>query len=226
MSSKYVDTSAIINVIGCIYKHPNLLEQTEKYFYHEEDFVQEFHRIIFGTIYNLKALGANKIGLEDIEKYLKDRPTKLAKFTTGKGETWLNEAYENSDIQKFDYYYGRMKKMTLLRSYDNFGLDVRWLYDPTNIMDIKKKQIQEDWLDNTSLEGISNVIDEKIEAIKLAYVDNASGESTQAGEGAKSLIERLKLTPEVGVPMFGPLVNTITRGARLKKFYLRSAATG
>ncbi|MEG0775713.1 DnaB-like helicase C-terminal domain-containing protein, partial [Clostridium sp.] len=92
--------------------------------------------------------------------------------------------------------------------------------------DIKKKQIQEDWLDNTSLEGISDAIDEKIEAIKLAYVDNASGESTQAGEGAKSLIERLKLAPEVGVPMFGPLVNTITRGARLKKFYLRSSATG
>jgi replicative DNA helicase len=26
--------------------------------------------------------------------------------------------------------------------------------------------------------------------------------------------------------MFGPLINTVTRGARLKKFYLRSAATG
>ena len=27
-------------------------------------------------------------------------------------------------------------------------------------------------------------------------------------------------------PLYGPLVNTVTRGARLKKFYLRSAGTG
>ena len=28
------------------------------------------------------------------------------------------------------------------------------------------------------------------------------------------------------MPLYGPLINTVTRGARLKKFYLRSAATG
>jgi replicative DNA helicase len=28
------------------------------------------------------------------------------------------------------------------------------------------------------------------------------------------------------VPLYGPLINTVTRGARLKKFYLRSAGTG
>jgi len=28
------------------------------------------------------------------------------------------------------------------------------------------------------------------------------------------------------VPLYGPLINAVTRGARLKKFYLRSAATG
>ena len=32
--------------------------------------------------------------------------------------------------------------------------------------------------------------------------------------------------PEVGVPLYGGLINTVTRGARLKKFYLRSAPTG
>ena len=39
-------------------------------------------------------------------------------------------------------------------------------------------------------------------------------------------IEKFKEHPEVGVPLYGPLINTVTRGARLKKFYLRSAATG
>ena len=48
----------------------------------------------------------------------------------------------------------------------------------------------------------------------------------QAGEGIFDLIDRLKAYPEVGVPLYGPLINTVTRGARLKKFYLRSAPTG
>lgn len=226
MASKYVDSMAIMQVIGCIYKYPYLLDQTDKYFFHEEDFIERFHQTIFGSIYNMKALGANKIGIADIENYLSERPTRYAEFKTGKGEEYLMKVHELADLQKFDYYYGRMKKMTLLRSYDNFGLDVRWLYDPDNIMDIKKKQIQEDWLDNTSLEAIADTIDEKIEQIKMTFVDNASGRAKQAGEGIVSLIQRLKETPEVGVPLYGPLINTVTRGARLKKFYLRSAPTG
>ena len=226
MASKYVDTMAIMQVIGCIYKFPNLLDQTDKYFFHEEDFTERFHQSLFGTIYNLKALGANKIGIEDIEKYLSDRPSRMAEYKARKGEEYLLKVYEIADIQKFDYYYNRMKKMTLLRSYDNFGLDVKWLYDPDEIMDIKKKQIQEDWLDNTSLESIADVIDDKIEQIKMTFVDNAGGQAKHAGLGLKELKERLKETPEVGVPLYGPLINTITRGARLKKFYLRSAPTG
>lgn len=226
MASKYVDTMAIMQVIGCIYKFPNLLDQTDKYFFHEEDFTERFHQSLFGTIYNLKALGANKIGIEDIEKYLNDRPSRMAEYRARKGEEYLLKVYEIADIQKFDYYYNRMKKMTLLRSYDNFGLDVKWLYDPDEIMDIKKKQIQEDWLDNTSLESIADVIDDKIEQIKMTFVDNAGGQAKHAGLGLKELKERLKETPEVGVPLYGPLINTVTRGARLKKFYLRSAPTG
>ena len=60
----------------------------------------------------------------------------------------------------------------------------------------------------------------------MQYVDDVQNASEQAGEGVFDLIERFKQYPEVGVPLYGPLINTVTRGARLKKFYLRSAATG
>lgn len=126
----------------------------------------------------------------------------------------------------FDYYYNRLKKFTLLRAYDSCGIDITEIYDCDNILDTKKKQNQEDWLDNHSLEQIANYIDLKIENIKLKYVDDDFGEASQAGEGILDLIEKFKEYPEVGVPLYGPLINTITRGARLKKFYLRSAATG
>ena len=226
MSSKFVDTTAIMQVIGCIYKHPYLLEQEDKYFFHEEDFTERFHQTLFGSIYNLKMLGANKIDIDDILNYLSTRPTREAEFKVNKGEEYLTRLVDIADLSKFDYYYGRMKKMTLLRFYDNNGIDVRDLYDPDNILDIKKKQIQEDWLDNSSLEMIAQKIDDKIEMIKSTCVDNSFGKARHASEGIRGLIDRLKETPEVGVPLYGPLINTVTRGARLKKFYLRSAPTG
>ena len=226
MSSKFVDTTAIMQVIGCIYKHPYLLEQEGKYFFHEEDFTERFHQTLFGSIYNLKMLGANKIDIDDILNYLSTRPTREAEFKVNKGEEYLAKLVDIADLSKFDYYYGRMKKMTLLRFYDNSGIDVRDLYDPDNILDIKKKQIQEDWLDNSSLEMIAQKIDDKIEMIKSTCVDNSFGKARHASEGIRGLIDRLKETPEVGVPLYGPLINTVTRGARLKKFYLRSAPTG
>ena len=116
--------------------------------------------------------------------------------------------------------------MTLLRAYDNYGVDVSDIYDPDNILDIKKKQLQEDLLDNSSLEEIADRVDRKINDIRLKYVDDTTGEAIQAGKGVLQLIQKFKDHPEVGVPLYGRLVNTVTRGARLKKFYLRSAATG
>ena len=105
-------------------------------------------------------------------------------------------------------------------------MDLSWLYDVNNILDIKKKEAQEAWLDNTPLSEIADLIDKKILDIRLRYVDDAEEGATQAGVNGLELLERLKQTPELGYPMYGPLINTVTRGARLKKFYLRSAATG
>ena len=126
----------------------------------------------------------------------------------------------------FDYYYGRLKKFSLLRAFDNCGIDVTDIYDADNILDTKKKEYQEEQLDNSTLEQIANKVDEKIDAIRLQYVDDEFGEAQQAGDGIFDLIDKFKEHPEVGVPLYGPLINTVTRGARLKKFYLRSAATG
>ena len=116
--------------------------------------------------------------------------------------------------------------MTLLREFDKKGIDVTFIYDPDNILDTKKKQLQEDNLDNSSLMDIAKKVMDRVEEIRYQYVDNEFEESVQAGEGINQLIEDLKNQPEVGVPLYGPLINTVTRGARLKKFYLRSAATG
>lgn len=226
MSSKYVDTTAVMQVIGSVFKNPGLLSQTDKYTITEEDFDSDFHKVAFGAIYKIYELGADKVTLENISDFLSTRPKSEAIFKQAKGEDWINQVAESAIPEAFDYYYSRLKKFSLLRAYDKCGIDVRFIYDPDNILDVKKRQIQEDQLDTSSLEDIANKIDGMIEEIKMTYVDGAYGKASQAGEGIVDLIDRLKQYPEVGVPLYGPLINTVTRGARLKKFYLRSAATG
>ena len=224
--AKYTDIPSVIQVIGSIYLNPSLLDN-EKYHFTEEDFTEDFHRIVFGSIYNLHQLGAKEINVNTIVDYLETRPNKLATFKVNDGVEYLQKLSESTQLAAFDYYYNRVKKMTLLRMYtEKAGMDLSWLYDVNNLFDQKKKQAQEDWLDNTPIEKIADLIDGKIQQIKMKYVDNSDTAFVQAGEGIDNLISQLMEFPEIGYPMYGRLINTITRGARLGKLYLRSAATG
>lgn len=226
MSSKYVDPAAVIQVIGNVYNNASLLDAEDKYWISEQDFSNEFHRIVFGAMYKLYELGAKEFNLEAINDFLSTRPKSEAIYKDNKGDEWLLKASESASSNSFDYYYKRLKKFTLLRTYDNCGIDISDIYDIDNILDVKKKQLQEEILDNLSLDQIANKVDEKIEAIRTQCVIGDDEEAYQAGEGILDLIERFKKYPEAGIPMYGPLINTVTRGARLGKFYLRSGATG
>ena len=225
MANKYVDIPSIIQVIGCVFKTPQLLDYTDKYVITDEDFPDQFHKIVFGTIFKLHELGAEKISLNSIGDYLSSRPASEKIYIKEKGDEWLSKAVENAESASFDYYYDRLKKMTLLRAYSSYGINVDDIYDP-DMLDPKKRQLQEDQFDNTSLIGLAEKIQNKIDIITATYVDGSWGEAFQAGDGITDLIEELERAPEVGVPLYGPLINTVTRGARLKKFYLRSAPTG
>ena len=224
-NSKYVDQIAIVQVIGSVFLKPSLLDETDKYTITEEDFVNDFHKIVFGAIYKVYELGADSISIENICDFLSTRPKSEAVFNVNKGAEWLKSVAEKALPQAFDFYYNRMKKMTLLRTYDKYGIDVRFIYDPDEI-DTKKAQLQTDQLDNLSLLEIADKVDGIVDKIRLECVSKTFGDGYQAGEGIDNLIDRLMLYPEAGSPLYGKFINTVTRGARLKKFYLRSAATG
>ena len=113
MASKYIDPTAIMQVIGCVYNNPQILECTDRYVITDEDFVEPFHQIVFGAIYKLHELGANKITLESISDFLSSRPKSAAIFKQQKGEEWLMKISENCMPSTFDYYYGRLKKFSL-----------------------------------------------------------------------------------------------------------------
>ena len=213
-------------MIGCTIKNPSLLEQDGKYFYNEDDFMSDFHRVVFGCVNNLYQMGAKKVTTVDIENYLESRSKAKQIYLASKGNEWIAETVENADLANFEYYYNRMKKMTLLREYESCGMDVRFLYNPDEIFNEKQKKKQEDYLDSLSLNEIADLIDNKILDIRAKCVDNATDEATAIGDSIFDLLDSLSKEPDMGKPMYGKYINTVTRGCRLKKVYLRSGATG
>lgn len=224
-NSSYIDVGSLCQVIGCIYNNPKLLERDDKYKFNKEDFVDSFHQMIFSAIYNCWQLGAKELSLSIIEDYLTQRPKALAEYKVNNGAEYLLKVAETANPLTFDYHYARMKKLTLLRAYENMGMDLRWYLDEDNL-DFKKLQEQRDTFDADSLEDIANKINDKIDAIKIQYIQSVDGAEAQIGDGIDEFLESLKETPALGYPLYGGYMNSVTRGARLGKFFLRSAATG
>ena len=50
--SRYIDVPAIVQVIGSVYQNPNLLDN-ESYSFTLNDFIEDFHKVIFGSSSNL-----------------------------------------------------------------------------------------------------------------------------------------------------------------------------
>ena len=91
-TSKYIDTASIIQVIGCVFKSPQLLDQTDKYILTDDDFPDQFHKIVFGTIFKLHELGAQTISLNGMGDYLSSRPTSEKIYIKEKGDEWVSKA--------------------------------------------------------------------------------------------------------------------------------------
>lgn len=226
MSSKYVDSSAVVQVLGSLYNNPKLLDNDDKYFFSVEDFPERFHKIIFRVIVKLKEQGVEKLDLQVVNDFLERREKSKRVYEANQGDKYLLSISKNANSSAFDYYYDRLKKFSLLRAYNENVIDVSFLYDVDNILDEKKKQEQEEWLDSTTLEAIALAVDDRIEEIKSNHIHNIYDDTQKAGNGIFDLISKYEETPAVGVPLYGNLINTVTRGARLGKMFLRSSPSG
>lgn len=176
-------------------------------------------------MYNLYQTN-DKITLDSILDYLSVRPEYESIFKVNNGPLYVTKASENATLETFDYYYNRVKKFTLLRECEKIGISLKKYYDPTNILDVKKKQKQEEWLDTVSLSGIVELINDTVDTITTKYVEDVATHCYQAGENMSGLIDKYRQEPDYGAPMYGTFMNTITKGARPCKLYLRSGATG
>lgn len=219
------DKNATMQVLGCILRSPLLLSETEKYNLIPEDFETKFTKYVFTAIYNMYHGGASEISIIDVDMYLSNSPTLHEDFTKNRGIEYLQDAIDIAQLGSFKYYYGRVKKFSLLRSLLKNGFDIREIYD-TSLLGTKQSSQQEEEFDDLTINDIFQFLQRKFVKVEQDYSDTGQKGSMAAANGIKELKELLKISPDAGHPLQNSIFNTVVRGARKGKFYLNSGATG
>lgn len=218
------DKMAILQVLGSIIQKPDLV-LNEKYRLSTKDFPERFHQIVFSAISNLINSGVSTIGVVEIDNYISNYEKQYKIFNDNNGMKYIEDAISLSIINNFDYNYNRIMKFSLLNQLRDNGFDVSEIYDDS-LINAKVQEEMQDKFDKMDLNDIINYFDAKLIDIKAIYYEEEGQIGQQAGKNMQELKDELKETPEMGVPLNSKILNTIVRGARLKKIYMRSFPTG
>ena len=209
------DKNAIMQVIGDLMKAPFILTDS-KYILTKKDFDTPLARNIFIAI--TKMIFENKmekITVVDIDNFFQQNEISYENFKKQNGIQYLNDCLEISNLSNFDYYYNRLKKLSALRSLKEDGFDISKIYNE-NENDIVKEKIQQDKLNQMTLDDIFNTFIKNINDLQCDYICNDDSEEGLITTGIDNLFEELQQNPEIGIPLQGKIYNTVVRGARQK----------
>ena len=226
MSTTLNDLNSAMQVLGSLIKNPLLLAENKKYILREKDFNTSLTKIIFVAINNLFIKNKlEELSIIDIDNYLQQNNFIYDKFKKENGLQFLKDIIEISNPNNFDYYYNRLKKISALNMLKQQGFNIKSIYDEEEL-DIVKQQKQLKELDEMKIEQIFEFYNKQLTDIKYNYVVSDDSELGTAADNIENLFEELQENPEIGIQLQGDIYNTVTRGARLKKFYLISGSTG
>jgi replicative DNA helicase len=223
---KYHDKRASCQVLGSLMSNVFLIKD-KKYALNIEDFPNGLHQLLFTCIYNLSLQGLAEIKVSDIEGYLNNNDPKayILMFENEKNREWLFQVYESANVSNYEYYYNKLRKLSLLRQYIHEGIDVSEILDMEEIDHIIIKQQQENF-EKMSLGEIQQYYDRKNFNIKEKFLIKDSTKRRKAGDNAKELKEKIKESPCYGFGLESQYLNTLTRGALKGSFFLETRDSG
>ena len=219
------DPKAAQYALGCLMHQPSLLYDNDKYILTVDDFSNKIYAILFGAIYNLSYSGAETITPPNIDLYLSGFQTQYEVYSQANGGDLAQLIYEMTDdfdMAQFNYYYDRIKKFSTLRELKSKGFSITEFYNP----DFLNQDEEETKFNKLTVQDILNHIRNKIQLVENHNITKQENTGQYAAKNLRELVQSLKMTPEVGIPLEGKMLNYATRGARKGKMYLYSAPSG
>jgi replicative DNA helicase len=218
-----IDKGALDKVLGCLMRNPQLI-LSEEYPLVVDDFGHKHYKMLYSAVYNLFVLGSTSITPTDVEAYINQHPTIAKTYRENNLVAILNNSYNNSDLENYSFYYFIAKKYALLSDLEKNGIDVSLIYDPQ--LPEKEFAAQLARFNSMSIKDVLGIFNTKLAQLSDKYENFIEKTFIKAGDGVDELLNSLQEQPEVGLPMLGDIMNTVTRGARTKKLYIDSGASG
>lgn len=218
------DKNAVMQIFGSLIKKTEILSRTDKYSLAPDGFDSLFEKAIFSAISNLYFSGVTSVSIVDIDTYLASFPTAYQIFNDGRGIEYLQDAVELSNPDNFEYYYNRIQKFNCLRGLHLAGVNTQKFYNENRFDETAEDTNTK--FDKMTVKDILTSIKKDIISIESRFDIKDGTRVQKASEGVKDLVLKLKVEPEIGAPLQGDIFNTIVRGARQGKFYIRSASSG
>lgn len=217
---------SILQVIGCILRDPTLLDDGNRPL-SKEDFESDvFYMIVFAAIYNLYSKGCAVIDEFAIDSFLSSYPTQYQIYEANHGNEYVLESRNMCEPENYDYYYHRLRKFTLLRYYESKGFNTSSIYDST-ITNPERAGVERQKFDALTEQEIIDTVENTLVILpRIRYSSDGLAEEIQAGDGLDELIDSFMEQPDMGIPLSSVAMNSVTRGARLQKLYMRSCPSG
>ena len=219
-----VDKRTVQQLLGSLMKKPQLLSQVDKYSFVLTDFPSRFEKYIYSAIEGLYRNGATNIQSIDVENFLSTNQAAAVVFKEKKGIEYLQDIIELSEVENFDYYYGKFKKLNLLKDLKRSGFDISEYYceDLTN----PKAQEINGAFEFLTTKDITDGVRKKLLGLESKYEVNDEVEIQSAAAGIEDFVEQLGAAYEIGIPIQGAIYNQVIDGAKKGTLTIRSAASG
>lgn len=211
-------------LLGCFANRPNLM-LSNKYKIGENDFRckgcddAKFHHILYRTMYNLVASGAEEIDNVVVDTFLRNYPEQYNICKQYDFMSFIPEIQRIASDKNVAYHYEIVRKFAMLREYKAIGFDIHELYD-----EAKDEVSQRNKLNSISLRDIDEHFESKRLAIKRNFISTDNVEHYKAGDDFEFTKEQFKTTPRLGLSFQSSYLNDVYRG--IMGLTLRSGASG
>ena len=219
-----VDKRTVQQLLGSLMKKPQLLSQVDKYSFILTDFPSRFEKYIYSAIEGLYRNGAINIQPIDVENFLSTNQVAAAVFKEKNGIEYLQDIVELSEVENFDYYYGKFKKLNLLKDLKKSGFDITEFY----CEDLTNPNAQEinGAFEFLTTKDITDGVRKKLLGLESKYEVNDEVEIQSAATGIEDFVNELGAAYEIGIPIQGSIYNQVIDGAKKGTLTIRSAASG
>ena len=142
-------------------------------------------------------------------------------FEKENGQVFLQDCEANGEPENFDYYYKKLKKINLIIDLNKMGYNTEQFYSE-NLLDVNANENFE----KLTTDDILNKVKLETANLENKYAFNNKISEGKPTDGILDLVLSMREAPEIGCRLQGDIYNTILRGGRKGKMYIRSAGSG